>query len=171
MYFLAVILVLIFLITATVYLLTGIISIVNHAPYVPTSLDALKEMLKAANPKKGQAFIDLGAGDGRAVEIANEEFKMNASGYEVNPMLCILAKLRYGIKLHNKNMFEADISDSDIIFVYLFPRLLKKLAPKLNKECKEGTIIISYTFKIKGLEDKLYKTIEVENNRVYYYRM
>jgi methylase of polypeptide subunit release factors len=43
-------------------------------PYVPTSEDAVKAMLKLANVTKADTVYDLGCGDGRIVIAAAKEY-------------------------------------------------------------------------------------------------
>ena len=67
--------------------------------------------------------------------------------------MALLRKLLYRskAKIRFKNFFKENLNKADIIFCYLMPAELKRLAKKMKKECKKGTRIISNTFKIKGL--------------------
>ncbi|MCX6794068.1 MAG: hypothetical protein NTY06_03105, partial [Candidatus Gottesmanbacteria bacterium] len=69
----------------------------------------------------------------------------HAIGYEINPILVLFSKLR-GTKTHWKNFWHADIHDADVIFVYLLPWKMKRLADKLKGELKPGTTIVSNSF-------------------------
>jgi hypothetical protein len=143
----------------------------HHSPYVPTKDDVASKILSHLKLKKGAKFIDLGAGDGRVVKIARDTFKLNAIGFEVNPMLQIYSKLRYGITLSGTNLFKAPISNADIIYIYLFPKLIAKLEKKLTSEAKKGAIIICYSFPILGLSKKLTHTAKIGKRYAFYYKI
>ncbi len=44
----------------------------------------------------------------------------------------------------NRNLFEADIGDATVLFLFLFPDVNFRLRPKLLRELKPGTRIVSY---------------------------
>ena len=68
-----------------------------------------------------------------------------AIGYEINPFLVLWSNLQ-GAHTRWKNFWHADISDANVIFVYLLPNHMEKLASKLKKECKKGTLVVSNSF-------------------------
>jgi hypothetical protein len=56
------------------------------------------------------------------------------------------------LSLVRGNFFKTDLSSTDRIFVYLFPKLMNDLLPKLQRELKPGTRVISCDFEFKGKE-------------------
>ena len=46
----------------------------------------------------------------------------------------------------NADLFESDLSDAPVVTLYLLPALYLKLLPKLLKELKPGTRIVSHAF-------------------------
>jgi hypothetical protein len=52
------------------------------------------------------------------------------------------------VKIFRKNFFEADIKDATVVFMYLVPKALARLKPKLLKELKPGTRIVTFVYKI-----------------------
>lgn len=171
MYLAVVLLILFFLIGGCIYLITGIISIASQSPYVPTADKVSQLILSHVHPKRGATFVDLGAGDGRVVKIAQDKFKLKARGYEVNPFLRLYSRLHYNIELSETDLFFASIGDADIIYIYLFPTLIKRLESKLRKETKKGTTIISYSFPLEGFSDKLLTKVKIGKRTVFYYKM
>ena len=136
---------------------TAFIGILTRVPYVPTSKRVINKIIKEADFKKGDTFMDLGCGDGRMLIEAEKNNKINAIGYEIAPLVYFMALWKKFInkskaKIKFKSFFKENLSKADIIFCYLMPHELKKLANKLKKECKKGTKIISNTFKIQGLK-------------------
>lgn len=128
-------------------------ALVNGAPFVPTPMKAVRKMLKISGLKKGDKVYDIGCGDGRVVYLAANEHKADAIGFELSPFVYTLAKIRQFFwrskaKVKFANFKTHDLSDADVIFCYLLPETLIKLEPKLTKELKPGTKIISYAFPI-----------------------
>src|SRR6202158_5526892 len=54
-------------------------------PYVPTTEEAVKAMLKLADVKKTDIVYDLGCGDGRIVIAAAKEYGAHGVGIDINP--------------------------------------------------------------------------------------
>ena len=50
------------------------------------------------------------------------------------------------MKFLNQDLFKTDISPATVVTLYLLPSLNQKLMPKLNKELKPGTRIVSQSF-------------------------
>lgn len=111
----------------------------------------------------------MGAGDGALLITAAEEFGARAVGVEIDPLRVIISKLavlfsgqRKKIKIIRKNFFEADIKDATVVFMYLVPKALARLKPKLLKELKPGTKVVTFVYKIdlpivkSDLENEIY---------------
>ena len=125
-----------------------------HAPFVPTKNQVVRQMIRAAKLKDGQRVYDLGSGDGRLLIEAMREKKVKATGVEIAWLVSLLARIRMLFSkkkytLLNSNFFRLDLKDADVIFCYLFPRIMKKLKMKFEKELIKGTKIVSYCFPIK----------------------
>jgi precorrin-6B methylase 2 len=151
------ILLVLILIFTLLFIVTAFVSLFLRVPYVPTKKRVMEEIIKQAKLKEGQNFYDLGCGDGRVLIEAEKEAKVNAVGYEIAPLVYIFAIIRKIVnrskaKIKFKNFFNDNLGKADVIFCYLMPKELKKLAVKIKKECKKGTHIISNTFHIEGLE-------------------
>ena len=54
-------------------------------PYVPTTEEAVKAMLKMAGVKQSDIVYDLGCGDGRIVITAAKEYGAHGIGIDINP--------------------------------------------------------------------------------------
>ena len=131
----------------------------NAGPYVPTPWPILDEMLKLAAPKKGEYLIDLGSGDGRLVIASAKRFGTTGHGIDIQENLVKLAtetakKEGVGNRVHfvAGDLFQADLSKADIITVYLLPSIMDKLVPKLIKELKPGTRIVSHDYALEGMQ-------------------
>ncbi len=70
-------------------------------PSVPTRHDRIRAALHLADLKPGEAFFDLGCGDGRILVIAAREFGANATGIEIGPVQYLVSwgnALRNGVR-------------------------------------------------------------------------
>lgn len=123
------------------------------APFEPTSEKKLKKILKLANIKRGEKVVDLGSGDGRIV-IRMAENGAEAHGYEINPLLVLYSRNKIkkaGLKgkafVHWKSFWKVDFSKYDVVVMFQFKTVMKKLQDKLKKELKKGSRIVSYYWK------------------------
>lgn len=140
-------------------------------PYVPTPDQVVQGMLKLADVKPGETVIDLGCGDGRIVVTAA---KMGAKGigYDLNPERlreanenARVAKVTDKVQFIEKNLFDADIKSANVVTLYLLPSVNEKLKPRLLKELKPGTRIVSHSFSMGDW--KPVKEQEVDGRRIY----
>ena len=135
---------------------------------MPTPKKRIETLKKIIN-LKGKKFVDLGSGSGRVViEAAKNGAK--AYGVELNPLLVLYSIIKSKIlRVKNthfiiKDISNFNISNFDIIFIYLMPEFIDKIKEKLKNEADPNAIIISEGFKIKGW--KHFK----EKNKLYFYR-
>ena len=122
----------------------------SDAPYVPTKMDKIREVLKSAGIKKGKKFYELGSGDGRVVF---EAAKLGAHPIGIEQSLLRVLYSRYkkvkNAKFIHGNIFSKTYSDADIIYIYLLPKGVAKLEEKLKKELNKGSIVITQTYHFK----------------------
>lgn len=167
-----------FLVFTILLVATALASIFLKVPYVPSKKHVIETILNEAKIKKGDRFYDLGCGDGRVLIAAEKSKHANAVGYEIAPLIYLFALFRKFLyrskaKIHFKNYLNENLTKADVIFCYLSPKELQKLANKINIECKKGTQIISNTFKIKGMKPS--KIIEKNSKQklptLYFYQI
>lgn len=144
------------------------------SPYVATTNKRIDLILKKANLKKNKIFIELGSGDGRVVRTAVKKYGVYGVGVDINPLLIFwsrLLSLKYKNKLKfiTQNIFATDLRKADYLYLFLMPKLIEKLKPKLEHELKKGTIVISHGFKIDGWDKKIKDIIKINPFWTYYY--
>ncbi len=136
------------------------------APYVPTRQVDVEEIFKNIQFKKNAKFVDLGSGDGKLV-LQAAQLGYNATGYEINPILWAISSYRVrkykNAQIKFANMWNADITHADIVFVFLATKYMKKLEHKLNIEMNPKSILVSYVFELP-LKKYYFKT----KNAFYY---
>jgi hypothetical protein len=139
-------------------ILTGIILLfagtyVFGAPYVPT-LKADRELaLKLLDLKKGQTFCEMGAGDGSLCLLAAGQ-GLKVVGYEINPILAIIArartwKYRKTCRIICGDMFSADFSEVDGVYVFLAGHIAKKFEEKFQQDARAGCKLVSQGFEFE----------------------
>lgn len=128
--------------------------------YKPTPPEVVERMLDLAEIKKNDVLYDLGCGDGRIVVAAAKRFGIKALGFDIDPRRVEEARanvrennLEHLVTIKRQDIFTADISEADVVTMYLLPNLNVKLMPKLAK-LKPGTRIVSHAFNMKGAKPK-----------------
>jgi SAM-dependent methyltransferase len=154
-----------------------IISDVFGVPFVPTTGRSVKRIFDSISLKKSDIFYDLGCGDGRLVFFVAKKYGVRAVGVERNPLLNFVSNIRKQVlkiphvEFLRKNLFDVNLSEATIIYLFLFPEVVEKLKGKLLTECKKNTIIVSHGFKINGWTKRLYFTREEKPFLTFYYRI
>ena len=126
----------------------------KDVPYVPTPPDVVESMLKLGKATAGDIHYDLGCGDGRIVIAAVQKFgAARGTGYDIDPERikeAVENAKQAGVSDKTKfilgNLFEADFRDATIVTLYLLPEVNLKLRPKLLKDLKVGSRIVSHQF-------------------------
>lgn len=131
----------------------------SDAPYVPTKLNQLKEVLKKAGIKKGCQFYELGSGDGRVVLLA---VQLGAVGYGIEQSWIRVWLSRYYAKhknLANTHFFHGNIFDrhyypADIVYIYMLQKAVDRLEKKLQGELKSGAKVVTQRYHFKNWKPK-----------------
>lgn len=133
--------------------------------YVPTPQENVNLMLKLANIKQSDLLYDLGCGDGRIVVTAARDYGCRAKGFDIDPVRVSesLANVKEAhvedlVAIEQKNIFDLDLSQADVVTLYLLPELNVRLIPQLEM-MKPGSRIVSHDFDMKGVEPDMVLTI------------
>jgi ribosomal protein L11 methylase PrmA len=130
-------------------------------------------MLKLGNVGAGDIHYDLGCGDGRIVVTAVQKFgAARGTGYDIDPQRIKEANenarqagVTDKVKFIIGNLFEADFHDATVVTLYLLPEVNLKLRPKLLKDLKVGSRIVSHQFDMGDWEPD--KKIQIDSRTVY----
>jgi len=125
------------------------------APYVASPVNVVKRMLEIAEVKPGETVYDLGCGDGRIVIIAAQEFGAKVVGVELNPNLVKESRAKVDeLKLNDRvqilqgDLLKVDLSQADVVTMYLTTGANEKIRPKLETELKTGARVVTHDFTI-----------------------
>jgi SAM-dependent methyltransferase len=126
------------------------------APYVPAFKQDFDELFDLAGVRKGSKFIDLGSGDGKVL-LAAAQRGADATGYEINPVLWLLTKWRLRkfrghARVKLGSMWRADITNADVVYMYLHTKWMDKMERKLKDELRPGAKVVSYVFTFSSLK-------------------
>jgi ribosomal protein L11 methylase PrmA len=142
--------------------------------FVPTPQEVVDAMLKLAKVTKNDVVYDLGSGDGRIPITAAKTYGARGVGIDIDPQRIKEAteNLKTSgvgdlVKFLNQDLFTTDISEATVVTLYLLPSLNLKLMPKLNKELKPGTRIVSHAFDMG--DAKPTETLNVNGRTVYFW--
>jgi cyclopropane fatty-acyl-phospholipid synthase-like methyltransferase len=127
--------------------------LIPEVPYVPTPAPIVEAMLKLAGVTSRDNVYDLGCGDGRIVITAAKEYKAHGVGIDINPQRirearanATAAMVGPRVRFEENDLFDADIHDATVVTLYLLPHVNMRLRPKLRKELKAGTRVVSHSF-------------------------
>ena len=128
------------------------------APYVPSPLNIVREMLTLAGAGPGDVVYDLGCGDGRVLFTAVEEFSVSrAVGYDLDQDMVEAVEKRVRdvgmvgrISVIQANFMETDLTEATVVTLYLTTSGNAKLRPKLEADLKPGARVVSHDFPIHG---------------------
>jgi SAM-dependent methyltransferase len=140
-------------------------------PYVPTSVEAVQAMLKLADVQRTDLVYDLGCGDGRIVIAAARNFGARGVGIDIDPQRIAEAKenarragVEERVRFEQGDLFDADFHEATVVTLFLMSTLNQKLRPKLMKDLRPGTRIVSNTFDMGDWTPE--KTFTVGNPQV-----
>lgn len=108
-------------------------------------------MLQLANVGASDVVLDLGCGDGAIVIAAVRDFNARAVCIDIDPRRIAESRenaRRAGvtdrIRFLNQDLFDAELSDATVVALFLSGQLNLKVRPKLLRELKPGTRIVSH---------------------------
>ena len=126
--------------------------------FVPTPPEVVDKMLELAQVTKDDLVYDLGCGDGRIVVTAAKKYGCQAIGYDIDPQRVKESRenvqknsVGHLVRIEHRDIFTLDLSEANVITLYLLPELNVKLIPQLDK-LKPGSRIVSHDFDMKGVK-------------------
>ena len=152
------------------------------APFVATPIPVVEKMLEMAKVTKDDVVYDLGCGDGRMLIVAAEKYGARGVGIDIDPRRIAesksnakLARIGKRVKFILGDATKVDISKATVVTLYLLPESNELLRPKLERELKEGTRVVSHNYRIPGWKNREVASAAVldilgKDHTVYLYR-
>lgn len=126
------------------------------APFLPTLSLQIRVALDLLDLEPGQVMLELGCGDGRVL-VAAARRGVQAVGYELNPILAVIAWLRTRryrrqVRVLWGDYWRASWPAADGIFAFILPRYMHKLHTKVMHYPHKPLRIASFAFAIPDRE-------------------
>lgn len=141
-------------------------------PYVPTPRAVVDEMLRLADLDSDDLLFDLGSGDGRIVIAAAQQYGTRGIGIDLDPERiresranARRAGVAHLVQFIEGDLFDADLREATAVTLYLLTPVNLKLRPKLLRELRPGTPVVSHAFDMGDWRPD--KTLEIDRRTVY----
>lgn len=146
------ILVLIVLLTTVTLLITyaAFQASPHRIGYIGLPRRVIPQVVKALDLKPTEVVFDLGCGDGRILKaLAQFQPKATYIGVEYNPIVLMIAKVNLrAVKVYlvKNELLDQNLKPATKIFTYLNHWTMAQLEPKLEKELRKGSRLVSCDF-------------------------
>lgn len=148
---------------------------VPEIPFVPTLDAAIEAMLRGARVGPGDVVYDLGCGDGRIVIAAASRYGASGFGVDIDPQQVSAARYyadKAGVGARTRfevgDIFATDVSKASVVTLYLSVDFNIRLRPKLWRELKPGSRVVSNRFDM-GAQFPPERVQEVDGDRVFFW--
>src|SRR4030095_11359529 len=122
------------------------------APWIPSAPAVIAAMLEAAGVRPRATPYDLGCGEGEIV-IAAAQRGARGVGVDLDPERIVNARrnaARAGVTdrvtFVVQDLFTTDVSPASVVTLYLGPDVNRRLRPKLLRELRPGSRVVSHDF-------------------------
>lgn len=121
--------------------------------FLPSAAEVVTRMLAMARVQTDDVVFDLGCGDGRVVIAAVKAHGARGVCVEIDPSLITASQrnadtagVRDRIEFRQADLFETDLHTASVVALYLSPALNLRLRPKLLRELRPGSRVVSHNF-------------------------
>jgi SAM-dependent methyltransferase len=122
-------------------------------PYESTPYPVVDEMLRIAKIKWTDIVYDLGCGDGRLVIGAANKYGARGVGFDIDPRRikeckdnAVYTGVTKLVRFIEQDLFTVDIREATVMTIFLLPDVNLKLRPKLLRELRPGSRLVSHNF-------------------------
>lgn len=122
--------------------------------FVPSTQPSVDRLISMSKLRDDDFVVDLGSGDGRIVfAAARANAKLRGFGVDIQEHLVRQSNeeakktgLADRVQFFHQNVFDADLSKVTVIYMWLFPELMRLLRPKIFAEARPGTRVLTHLF-------------------------
>lgn len=147
----------------------------ERVPLYLTNKKTHEALKKMASEREAQTFLDLGSGLGGVVR-ALAENKISSTGVESAPLLWVCSSLlslvTFRGKILRQNIWNTNLQNFDVVYAFLSPAIMDKLYQKVRAEMRAGTVFISNSFQVVGVEpDEVWQLTDERATKLYIYKI
>lgn len=142
--------------------------------YVPTPAAVVDAMLQLAKVTSADVVYDLGCGDGRIPVTAAKRFGARGVCIDIDPERIReadenIARSGVGDKVRTVqgDLFQQPLGDATVVTLYLLDSINERLLPKLRRELKPGTRIVSHAFRMGAWAPE--QTLTIDGRRIFFW--
>lgn len=150
-----------------------------EAPFDATPQEAVERMLKLGKAGPNDLVCDLGCGDARLPITAARLYGSRGLGVDIDPARVADSianaqrnKVSDRVEIREGDLFKQDLSEVNLLTLYLLPRMLGRLRPQLQ-QLPIGARVVTYVFPIPGLRPHKVEMVSSERGEypIYLYRV
>lgn len=161
-----------------VFLSLVIWTVLNKISPMPTSSKVKKELLKHIPSGIVGNIYELGAGWGTlAFALAHRYPQAKIIGLETSPVPYFFAKTMSifssacNLTFKRIDFLNYHLEDAEMVVCYLYPKAMKLLKEKFERELHEGAWVISHTFSVPGwIPYQTFRVKDIYLTPIYIYR-
>lgn len=139
----------------TLLLATSWGALSSRVPLYLSSDQASAEIARRLPRRPGPRVIDLGCGTGGPLaHLARLRPDAELHGIDAAPFSWLVSRLRLvgAARIRLGSLWGVDLSGYDLVYAYLSPEPMARLWEKARREMRPGSVFISNTFAIPGVE-------------------
>lgn len=138
-----------------------------------TTRQALKTLVKR---KRNVRFLDLGCGlGGNVAYMAQQKAVVESHGVETAPLPYLISKvitLLRGGQTFAMDLWKTELAYYDVVYAFLSPEPMPKLWLKVSEEMHPGSVFISNSFAVPGIEPaEIWELSDSRQTKLYIYRL
>lgn len=147
----------------------------ERVPLYLSNSRTTEALLSLMQQRGARRFVDLGSGLGGVVRRLDGDGRI-ARGVETAPMVwlvsALLSKLARRGRILRQDIWSADVSGEDIVYVFLSPEPMRALYDKARREMKSGSLLVSNSFAVPDVEaDEIWELPDRRKTRLFLYEM
>ena len=149
----------------------------GEVPLFLSSRAAADALLGMLPQRPGLQIIDLGAGTGGLLRrLAQARPEAYFTGIEHAPLPYLAARLNArglaNLAIRRGDLWRQPLGDQDVVYVFLSPRVMRRLWEKARSEMRPGTLLVSSSFPVPDVApERVFEVSDRRATRLYCYRM
>lgn len=155
-----------------------IYTLINGISPMPTTKNIRRKLLSLFDQLKIHGnILELGSGWGTlAFALAKKYPHSKLLAYENSTIPYMYSRFlnlffKYNnLRIYNKNFYDIEFKNADVIVCYLYPGAMTRLKKKFESELKEKTLIITHTFAVPNWKPiKQIEANDLYRSKIYVY--